>query len=154
MPVSEKKFEVTAPMLVVAAAVLAGLGAAAWIAYAPKVPPPQHVLTIEAKDYLAQLQLKDVKMEAAESYVQSRLVEITGSIINHGPRNVQSIEVTCIFRNPQGQILQRERVTVVGGRKGPLPSGATKPFHLAFDDLSADWNQAMPDLVIAAIQFE
>jgi hypothetical protein len=85
LPVSNRKFEVTAPMLAVTAAVLAGLGAAAWIAYAPKVAAPHHVLTSDEKDYLSQLQLKDVKMEAAESYVQARLVEITGSIINHGP---------------------------------------------------------------------
>ncbi len=155
MPESKPRFQVTAPVLVVAAAILAGLGAAAWIAYGPKAAPtPTHALTNEAKQYLAQLQLKDVKMEAAESYVQSRLVEISGNIINNGTRDVSLIEVTCMFRNPQGEILQRERVTVAGGRKGPLPHGTSKPFRLAFDDLSPDWNQAMPDLVIADIEFQ
>lgn len=154
MPESKKKFELTAPMIVVLAALLAAAGAAAWFMYASKPAPPQHVLTSEAKAYLAQLQLKDVKMEASESYVQSRLVEITGKITNNGPRNIRLIEVTCMFRDVQGQIIQREPVTVAGGRRGPLEAGATKPFRLAFDTLSPEWNQAMPDLVIAEIRFE
>ena len=155
MPESKPKFQVTAPLLVVIAAALAALGAAGWIAYGPKAAPaPRHVLTTEAKQYLGNLQLKDVKMEAAESYVQSSVVEISGNISNNGARHVSLIEVTCVFHNVPGAILQRERVTVVGGHKGTLAPGATKPFRLAFDDLKPDWNQAMPDLVIADIEFQ
>jgi hypothetical protein len=48
----------------------------------------------------------------------------------------------------------RERVFVVDRQNGPLGPGATKPFRLAFDDIPNTWNQAIPSLVIAQIQFQ
>jgi hypothetical protein len=155
LPESKPKFEITPAILIIAAALLAAGGAVAWLTWGPKpAPPAPGVLTAEAKQYLGQLHLKNVAMQAAENYVQGRVVEITGDITNSGPRKIALIEVTCYFRNVQGQPIQRERVMVTGGRKGPLDPGATKPFRLAFDNLSAEWNQALPDLVIAQIQFE
>ena len=155
MPESKPKFEISATVLVLAAAALAAAGVIAWLTWGPKpAPPAPAVLTAEAKQYLGQLHLKNVAMQAAEAYVGQRVVEITGDITNSGPRKIALIEVTCFFRNVEGQPIQRERVTVTGGRKGPLDPGATKPFRLAFDNLSPEWNQALPDLVIAQIQFE
>ena len=63
-------------------------------------------------------------------------------------------EVTCVFRNYAGQEIARERALVVGGRGGPLAPGETKAFRLPFDTIPETWNQAMPALVIAQIQFE
>ena len=155
MPESKPKFEITPAMLVIAAALLAAAGAVAWLTWGPKpAPPAPGVLTQAAKQYLGQLHLKNVAMQAAENYVQQRVVEITGDITNSGPRKIALIEVTCFFRNVEGQPIQRERVLVIGGHKGTLDSGATKPFRLAFDNLSPEWNQALPDLVIAQIQFQ
>jgi hypothetical protein len=50
-------------------------------------------------------------------------------------------------------VVLRERVTIAGARAGHLAPGETKPFRLAFDNIPESWNQAMPDLVIAQIQF-
>jgi hypothetical protein len=50
--------------------------------------------------------------------------------------------------------VKRERVTIVGAGGGTLGPGETKPFRLAFDDVPDTWNQVMPALVIAQIQFE
>jgi hypothetical protein len=49
--------------------------------------------------------------------------------------------------------MKRERVAIIGQTTGPLAPGASKPFRLAFDDLADEWNQALPNLVIAQIQF-
>jgi hypothetical protein len=35
-----------------------------------------------------------------------------------------------------------------------LHPGETQSFRLAFDNLPAEWNQAMPSLFISQIQFE
>jgi hypothetical protein len=43
---------------------------------------------------------------------------------------------------------------VVGGRTGSLTAGETKSFRLPFDTIPETWNQAMPTLIIAQIQFE
>ena len=130
-------------------------GTFGWLTFGPKpAPPPPPVLTAEARDYLTSLKLSNVRMQAAESYVQSRLVEILGDITNVGNRNIKLIQVTCVFRDYSGQDVSRERAYVVDGRGGAFEPGKTRPFRLAFDTVPESWNQALPVLVIAQIQFE
>jgi hypothetical protein len=59
-----------------------------------------------------------------------------------------------VFHNAYGQEVARERALVVGGRAGSLAPGQTKPFRLPFDNIPDTWDQALPSLVIAQIQFE
>lgn len=131
------------------------LGAFGWLTFGPKpAPPPPPKLTAEAKAYLPNLALANVHMQAAESYVQGRLVEILGDVGNNGTRTVKVVEVTCVFRNYAGEEVARERAFVVGGRAGSLAPGKTQSFRLPFDTIPEAWNQAMPTLIIAQIQFE
>jgi len=131
-------------------------GAFGWLTFGPKpksLPPP--VLTAEARAYLPYLKLSpETHMQAAESYVQSRLVEILGDITNAGNRKVKVIQVTCVFYDYSGQEISRERAYVLDGRAGPLEPGKSKAFRLAFDTVPESWNQVLPQLVIAQIQFE
>lgn len=131
------------------------LGIFGWLTFGPKpAPPPPPVLTAEAKQYLDNLDLGNVHMQAAESFVNQRVVEILGDISNKGQRTVKLAEVTCVFRDYYGKELLRERVPIVGGGMGSLKPGQTKQFRLPFDDIPETWNQALPALVIAQIQFE
>jgi hypothetical protein len=131
------------------------LGVFGWLTFGPKPPPPPPpVLTDEAKQYLNNLALSNVHMQAAESLANQRVVEILGDIANKGDRTVKLAEVTCVFRDYYGKELKRERVAIVGQTTGPLTPGTSKPFRLAFDDLEDSWNQAVPGLVIAQIQFK
>ena len=139
---------------VVALAALLLLGLLGWFAVRPKPVAQPAVLTEEAKAYLDNLGLSEVHMQAAESYAQARLVEILGNVTNKGQRTVKLVEVVCVFRDTNGVEMQRERAYVVGGRLGSLAPGKTLPFRLPFDNLGETWNQAMPSLVIAQIQFE
>lgn len=131
------------------------LGVFGWLTFgpAPAAPPPAK-LSQEARDYLPSLKLSGVHMQAAESYVNSRLVEILGEIGNEGNRTIKMAEVTCVFRDYSGQEIARERAMVVGGRAGSLAPGKQQSFRLPFDTIPNSWNQAMPTLVIAQIQFE
>jgi len=141
--------------IVIALAMILILGAFSWLTFGPKPPPPPPpVLTDEAKQYLGNLALSNVHMQAAESMVNQRVVEILGDIANKGDRTVKLAEVTCVFNDYYGKELKRERVAIVGRTTGPLAAGASKPFRLAFDDLADSWNQALPVLVIAQIQFK
>ena len=141
--------------IVIGLAAILIFGAFGWLTFGPKpAPPPPSVLTPEAKAYLPNLGLSNVRMQAAESYVQSRLVEILGDITNKGNRTLKVVEVVCVFKNHAGQEIARERAMVVGGRGGPLAPGETKSFRLPFDTIPESWSQAMPTLVIAQIQFE
>ena len=141
--------------IVIGLALILIVGVFSWLTFGPKpAPPPPPVLTPEAKAYVPNLQFSNVHIQAAESMVNQRLVEILGDISNKGDRNIKLAEVTCIFSDYAGKELQRERVALVGQTTGPLAAGATKPFRLAFDDLAEGWNQSYPTFVIAQIQFQ
>jgi hypothetical protein len=141
--------------IVIGLAMILILGVFGWLTFGPKPPPPPPpVLTADAKQYLNNLVLTNVHMQAAESLVNQRVVEILGDITNKGGRTVRLAEVTCVFSDYYGKELKRERVAIVGQTTGLLVPGASKPFRLAFDDLADTWNQALPALVIAQIQFK
>lgn len=113
--------------------------------------PP--VLTQDAKDYLKNLKLSDVQMEANESYLKQAVVEITGKIGNNGEKLIKLAEITCVFRDAYGQVVLRERMVIAGRKAGDLRPGEIKTFRLAFDSIPESWNKQMPDLVIAQILF-
>jgi hypothetical protein len=58
-----------------------------------------------------------------------------------------------VFYDPWGQLVLRERVPIVSQKMGGLKPGETRPFRLAFDNVPSAWNQALPQMVIAAIDF-
>jgi hypothetical protein len=107
----------------------------------------------EAKAYVRNLALSDIEMQAAENFMQQRVVEITGKIANQGPRPLVSVELTCIFRGTDGHEVYRERIPIVRASATPLGGGQSRAFRLPFDTIPDGWNQAMPNLVIARIVF-
>ncbi len=139
--------------IVVLVLLLVGGGAAWYWNRAGQQAPQGPVLTPEAKAYVRNLQLTEVEMKAHESYLKQQVVEITGKITNSGDRLLQLVEINCIFYDPYGQVVLRERVPIVGRKVGGLNPGETKAFRLPFDSLPESWNQAAPQLVIAQIIF-
>jgi hypothetical protein len=131
------------------------LGAAGfyvWNRHAPvtaKAPP----LTGDARAYVRNLKLSDVEMKAHESYLKQSVVEITGRIGNEGSRVLRLVEINCIFSDAYGQVVLRERVPIVSRKIGGLAPGEIKNFRLPFDNIPESWNQMMPQLVIAQIEF-
>jgi hypothetical protein len=149
----EKSIPVAA--LVVALVVILGGGFFLYLdRTANRPPPPPTPLTAEAKAYVHNLQLMDVDMQKHESYMKQAVVEITGRIGNNGGRNLRVVEINCVFYDPYGQLVLRERVPIVSRKIGGLAPGEIKNFRLAFDNIPDSWNQALPQLVIAEIGFE
>ena len=86
---------------------------------APKPPPP---LTGDARAYVRNLTLSDVQMQANESYLSQQVVEITGKVGNTGNRVLRTVEINCVFYDPYGQVVLRERVSIVSQENGkPRP---------------------------------
>lgn len=129
-------------------------GAAYWYISQPKETAGPAPITAEAKAYVRSLQLAEVEMKAIESFASQRVVEITGKITNNGDRKLKLVELNCVFADPYGQPVSRERVAIVRASRGGLAPGETKSFRLPFDNLPPGWNQALPQLVIAQIEFE
>jgi len=119
----------------------------------PAMAPPPAAITPEAKAYVRNLRLSDVGIKATESYGGQQVVEILGKITNAGDRVLNAVEVNCVFYDPYGQVVLRERIPIVRNRGAGLKPGETRPFRLPFDTLPGSWNQGAPQLVIAAIQF-
>ena len=117
----------------------------------PPVPPP---LTGAARAYANKLKLTNVEMKAHESYLKQSVVEIQGNIQNVGDRIVKTVEINCVFYDAYGQVVLRERVPIVSPKIGAVAPEQIKPFRLPFDSIPESWNQTMPQLVMAAIEFQ
>lgn len=147
----------SAPIVLLLPVVVAALGAGIWF-FLLRGPAQTHApaaLTPEAKAYVKNLALSEVDMQANESYMKNTLIEITGKLTNNGTRGLRLVEINCVFYDPYGQLLLRERVPIVK-RTGaaPLKPGETRAFRLPFDNIPSGWNQTLPQLVIARIDFE
>jgi len=51
-------------------------------------------------------------------------------------------------------LVLRQRVPIVTSKVGGLAPGVTKPFRLPFDNIPESWNNVMPQMVIARIDFQ
>jgi hypothetical protein len=140
--------------IVVSLVIVLGAGVFLYLDRASRRPhPPPPPLTGDAKAYVRSLQLRDVDMQKHESYLKQAVVEITGKIGNNGDRVLRVVEINCVFYDPYGQVVLRERVPIVSRKIGGLSPGEIKNFRLAFDNIPESWNQALPQLVIAQIEF-
>jgi len=134
--------------VVAIAAALAG--ALLWFVNRPQHAAANAPLSADAKAYVRNLQLTEVTLRATESYVKQTVTEIEGKISNTGGRTVQHADVYCVFYNSYGEVILRERVPIVVTNLKP---GETRAFRLPFDDIPGGWNNQMPQLVIARIEF-
>jgi len=140
--------------LVIGVVLVAGLAGFFYLEWAGKrPPPPPPPLTGPARAYVRSLKLSDVEMSAHESYMKQSVVEITGKIENAGDRVLDLVEINCVFYDAYGQMVLRERVPIVSKKMGGLAPGETKSFRMPFDSIPEGWNQAMPQMVIARIDF-
>jgi hypothetical protein len=129
---------------------LALAGGLIWFMNRPHSAAAAAPLSPDAKAYVRNLQLTDVTMKATESYVGQTVTEIEGKIGNSGSRTIQHADVYCVFYNSYGEVILRERVPIV---VTGLKPGETRTFRLPFDDIPGGWNNQMPQLVIAHIEF-
>jgi hypothetical protein len=151
---SNKKLSIPPSVLVIALVGVAGLAVFLYLERESRRPVAEAApISGEAKEYVRNLRLLDVNMQAKESYLKSSVVEITGKIGNDGERVLQVIEINCVFYDYYGQVVLRERVSIVSRKMGNLAPGEIKNFRLPFDNVPESWNQAMPQLVIARIDF-
>src|SRR5579871_6407036 len=102
-------------------------GGLLWYVSRPPAPTTLPPMRSADKAYVHSLHLSDVTMKATESYVQQTINEIDGKLTNTGNRTVKEAELYCIFYDVYGQVVIRERVTIV---KNVLKPGESRPFRL------------------------
>ena len=113
--------------------------------------------------YAASLKFSDLKTSAAQNFVGATVSYIDGAISNTGDKTVIHAVVQITFKDDMGQTAQREelpiRVLRTGGpydeavdlNLSPLAPGQSKPFRLTFENISAQWNHAYPDLQVTQV---
>jgi hypothetical protein len=119
----------------------------------PAVPPA----------YAANLKFSDMQTSAAQNFVGATVSYLDGNITNTGDKTVIHAVAQITFKDDMGQMAQREelpiRVLRTGGpydeavdlNLSPLAPGQSKPFRLTFENISAQWNHAYPDLQITEV---
>lgn len=126
---------------------------------APRSPVALH-------PYASSLKLSALKMSTAENFVGASVTYIDGTVANTGDKTVTHAVVHVNFKNSLDQIAQAEDVALhvlqtsgpypdtVDLSASPLPPGQSKPFRLTFEHISADWNQAYPELQITDVRLK
>lgn len=156
-PLTEERASYWLPILLGIAAVVVVVGAITFFLHSgparQSAPDP----------YAANLKLSDLKMSAAANFVGATVTYIDGTVSNTGGKTVTHALIRVTFRNSLGEVAQAEdvplRVLRTGGpypdavdlNASPLPPGQSQPFRLTFEHVSADWNQAYPELQVTEV---
>ena len=150
-----KKASIPPMAIVIGLVLVLGLGGFLFLDRAankePPAPPP---LTGAARAYARNLKLTNVEMKAHESYLKQSVVEIQGNIQNVGDRIIKTVEINCVFYDSYGQVVLRERVPIVSPKIGAVAPEQIKAFRLPFDNIPESWNQMLPQLVMAGVEFQ
>ena len=153
---AKQPFSVPPAAVAVAVVLLLGLAGFLYLNHKANQPPPElPPLTGDAREYVraGHLPISEVQMTAHESYLKQQVVEITGKIGNTGNRVIETAEIYCVFYDSYNQVILRERLPIVSTKMGKLAPGDVKDFRLPFDNIPESWNQALPQIVIARIEF-
>ena len=156
-PTTEPRESTARPVLIgiVVVGIVVGILALIFRAEQKKpVPPPA---------YAAHLKFSDLKTSAAQNFVGATVSYIDGAITNTADKTVIHAVVQITFKDDMGQTAQREELPIRVLRTGgaydeavdlslsPLAPGQSEPFRLTFENISAQWNHAYPDLQITQV---
>ncbi|HEX8817078.1 MAG TPA: hypothetical protein VF753_16395 [Terriglobales bacterium] len=116
--------------------------------------------------YAANVQLSNLKMSQAENFVGASVTYIDGTVTNAGNQTVTHAVAHVAFKNSLNEVAQVEDVALhVLSTSGPYPDavdlsvsplapGQSKPFRLTFEHISADWDQAYPELQVTSVSLK
>jgi Protein of unknown function (DUF2393) len=156
-PTTEKETSALRPILigiVIVGVVVAVLALILRSEQKKPLPPPA---------YAANLKFSDLQTSAAQNFVGATVSYLDGTVTNTGDKTVIHAVVQITFKDDMGQTAQREetaiRVLHTGGpydepvdlNVSPLAPGQSKQFRLTFENISAQWNHAYPDLQITQV---
>jgi hypothetical protein len=159
-PLADEKDSSLRPILIAIVLVAVLIGVLALVSVGSKKAPA-------ARDpYATDVQLSNLKMSQAENFVGASVTYIDGTVTNAGNQTVTHAVVHVVFKNSMNEIAQAEDVALhVLSTSGPYPDavdlsaspltpGQSKPFRLIFEHISADWNQAYPDLQVTSVSLK
>lgn len=125
-------------------------------------PPPNKLLPAAA--YAPDLPISRLQLSGSISMSGGQQTYLDGHIANHGSKTVTGITVQVVFANDVSMPPQIEtgplnliymRQPYIDTRPvsaSPLAPGAEGDFRLIFDDISANWNEQLPQVRIIHVK--
>jgi len=124
--------------------------------------------TPEANPYAAKLRISNAKVSAAENYVGGTVTYLDADITNTGDKALVGADMNLVFKNTMGEIVQKEtlplHVLVANEMAGypdlldldrsPIGPGQTKTVRMTLEHISADWNQAAPEMQLVNLKLK
>jgi len=122
--------------------------------------------TAELDPYAVKLQISNPRVSAAENYVGGTVTYLDADITNTGDKALVGADMKLVFKNTLGQVVQTETLPLhvlvqnqMGGypdlidlTRSPIGPGQTKTVRMTLEHISADWNQAAPEMQVAHLK--
>ncbi len=123
-----------------------------------------HAPTPTAPDpYASRVHISDIKMSTAENLVGGGVTYIEGAITNAGDKTVTDARVEATFLSLMNDVAQKEqsglRIIKNNGvyddavdlATAPIAPGHSARFRLAYEHISAQWNQSAPEIRVLRV---
>jgi hypothetical protein len=118
--------------------------------------------------YAAKLQISNPRASQAENYVGGTVTYIDATIRNNGGKALVGGDMKMVFRNTLNEVVQTETLPLhvlvenqMGGypdlaelSRDPIGPGETKTVRMTLEHISADWNQAAPEMQLVNLKLK
>jgi hypothetical protein len=122
----------------------------------------------QVNPYAAKLQISNAKVSAAENYVGGTVTYLDATITNTGDRSLVGADMNLVFKNTMNQIVQKETLPLhvlaenqMGGypdlvdmSRSPIAPGHSKTVRMTLEHISADWDQAAPEMQLVNLKLK
>lgn len=116
--------------------------------------------------YVSKLQISNAKVSAAENYVGGTVTYLDADITNTGDKTLVGSDMNLVFKNTMNEIVQKETLPLhvlvenqMGGypdlvdmSRSPITPGHTKSVRMTLEHISADWDQAPPQMQLTNLK--
>ena len=122
----------------------------------------------EVNPYAAKLQISNAKASQAENYVGGTVTYLDATITNTGDKALVGGDMSLVFKNTLNEIVQKETLPLhvivpnplagypdlVDLNRSPIGPGQSKTVRMTLEHISADWNQAPPEMQLVNLKLK
>jgi hypothetical protein len=121
-----------------------------------------------ADPYTAKLRISNPRVSAAENYVGGTVTYLDATITNTGDKELVGADMDLVFKNTMNQVVQKETLPLhvlvanqmagypdlVDLSRSPLGPGQSKNVRMTLEHISADWDQAAPEMRLVNLKLK
>lgn len=148
------------PFIIGLVAVVLAVGIVALVTRSSRPKAPQ------IDPYVANLKISNAKVSAAENYVGGTVTYLDADITNTGDKSLLAADMNLVFLDTMNQVVQRETLPLhvlvenqMGGypdlidmSRSPITPGHTETVRMTLEHVSAEWNQAPPQMQLVNLK--